>query len=868
MNVHTDPLSGLTNEEAQLRIKRGECNGSFNVKTKSVAQIFRDNIFTLFNLINVILAVFVALTGSYRNMLFMGVILANIAIGIFQEIRSKRTIDKLSLISAPKAHLMRSGGEVTCPISDIVKDDIMLLASGRQICADAVLCVGECEVDESLITGESDPIIKHVGDELLSGSFVVSGTGSAQVTRVGAEAYANKITSGAKYVKKQSSEMMRSINKIISTVSVCIVPFSLVLFFKAIFITQQDFNRGIVSTVAAIIGMIPEGLVLLTSLALAVSSIRLARKQTLCQDLYCVEHLARVDVLCLDKTGTITEGCMEVTDLIPIDSGFDGKAALNAISAALTDPNPTLAAIKASYSEGTSLSCTRAIPFSSAKKWSAAAFDGVGTYAIGAPSFVLSADRFSEIKLLCEEYSSKGMRVLVLAHSAAQPNENELPSDISAKALVILSDKIRSTAPQTLEYFRKQGVTLKVISGDDPVTVSNVAKKAGLVGAENYIDAASLTDDTLPDAAEKYTVFGRVTPYQKLELIKALKARGHKVAMTGDGVNDVLALKEADCSVAMQSGSDAARNVSQLVLMNSDFANMPLVVEEGRRAINNIQRSAALFLVKTIFSFLLAIVFLIVPSAYPFQPIQMTLISALTIGAPSFLLALEPNHSLVRGSFIANVLKRAFPGGASVVIGMILLLIAQNIFAIPQEQASVIATFITAATCFGVLFNVCRPFNKLRAAMLALLIIGFIGASLILPSLFYIIPLSGTSWAVTAALVAIMWLCLALLMKLSDKAFGDADAAEENSANGKDISVPEKAKKALVAAVFALSALFAVWFGALLVDYFAMSSGNAPIVAQQQSDGSYKGILYSIEDGEITVFGYSVDPIENQTVKE
>ena len=856
MEHTTDPKKGLSHDEAELRIKRGQNNGSFNVKTKSVAQIFRDNIFTLFNLINVILAVFVALTGSYRNMLFMGVILANIAIGIFQEIRSKRTIDRLSLISAPKAHLMRGGEELTCAVSDIVMDDIMLLASGRQICADAVLCEGECEVDESLITGESDPVMKHIGDELLSGSFVVSGTGSAQVIRVGADSYANKITSGAKYVKKQSSEMMRSINKIISTVSVCIVPFSLVLFFKAIFITQQDFNRGIVSTVAAIIGMIPEGLVLLTSLALAVSSIRLATKQTLCQDLYCVEHLARVDVLCLDKTGTITEGCMEVTELIPIDSSFDSESALNAFAAAMTDPNPTLSAIQAAYSKGTALTCLRQIPFSSAKKWSAAAFDGVGTYAIGAPSFVLSAEKFAAIKPLCEEYSSKGMRVLVLAHSAQQPNENELPEDISAKALVVLSDKIRATAPQTLEYFRKQGVTLKVISGDDPVTVSNVAKKAGLIGAESYIDAVTLTEETLPEAAEKYTVFGRVTPYQKLELIKALKSQGHKVAMTGDGVNDVLALKEADCSVAMQSGSDAARNVSQLVLMNSDFANMPLVVEEGRRAINNIQRSAALFLVKTIFSFLLAIVFLIVPSAYPFQPIQMTLISALTIGAPSFLLALEPNHNRVKGSFIANVLKRAFPGGASVVIGIILLLIAQNIFGIPQEQASVIATFITAATCFGVLWGVCRPFNKLRAAMLALMLTGFVGASLILPSLFYIIPLSGTSWVVTAALIAIMWLCLAVLTKLSGALFSDD--------NGKDISVPEKAKKAIIAVVFALSAVFAVWFGTLLVDYFSMSSGGEPIVAGQQTDGSYEGILYSIEGGEITVFGHSVDPIVNQ----
>ncbi|MBQ8171155.1 MAG: cation-translocating P-type ATPase [Oscillospiraceae bacterium] len=855
METNTDLEKGLTDEQVRLKKEHGESNGSFDVKTKSVPQILKDNILTLFNLINVILAAFVALTGSYRNMLFMGVVLCNIAIGIFQEIRSKRIIDRLALISAPKAHLLREGKETERPVSDIVKDDIMLLASGRQICADAILAQGECEVDESLITGESDPIVKRTGDELLSGSFVISGTAKAQVIRVGAEAYANKITSGAKYVKKQNSEMMRSINSIISTVSVCIVPFALVLFFKAIFVTQQEFSRGIVSTVAALIGMIPEGLVLLTSIALAVSSIRLARRNTLCQDLYSVEHLARVDVLCLDKTGTITEGCMEVTDIVAIDSGFDSGAALDALASALSDPNPTLSAIKRRFDGGTQLKCTRAIPFSSAKKWSAAVFDGVGTYAIGAPGFVLSGEKYSLIKPLTEEYSSKGMRVLVLAHSESQADENGLPCDIEPKALVVLSDKIRESAPATLEYFRRQGVELKVISGDDPVTVANVAKKAGLAAADSYIDASTLTDEALCESAERYTIFGRVTPYQKLELVKALKARGHKVAMTGDGVNDVLALKEADCSVAMQSGSDAARNVSQLVLMDSDFASMPLVVEEGRRAINNIQRSAALFLVKTIFSFILAVVFLIVPMAYPFQPIQMTLISALTIGAPSFLLALETNRDRVRGSFISNVLKRAFPGGVSVVLGIIMLLVAQGIFAIPQEETSVIATFLTAAVCFGVLFNVCRPFNRLRAVMLALLCAAFVGASLILPSLFYIVPLSALSWGVLAVIGAISLLCLAGLTALSKKLF---------ATDGSTLHIPARLKKGVAAAVFVLSAVFAVWFGTLLADYFALSSGNAPVIAQQRDDGSYKGIFYEISDNEIHIFGNVVRPLEMQ----
>ena len=849
MKYNTDSEKGLTAADVALRIKRGEVNGSFDVKTKSIGHIFSDNLFTLFNLINVILALLVALTGSYRNMLFMGVVLCNIAIGIAQEIRSKRVIDKLSLISAPKVRILRDGHEAEYAVRDIVLDDMMLLSCGRQICADAVLVSGMCEVDESLITGESDPVVKQMGDELLSGSFVVSGTARAQVIRVGADSYANRITSGAKYVKRQTSEMMRSINKIISIVSVCIVPFALVLFFKAIFITQQEFSRGIVSTVAALIGMIPEGLVLLTSIALAVSSIRLAKKRTLCQDLYCVEHLARVDVLCLDKTGTLTEGSMEVTDVISLDDDFDVGIALNALCCALSDTNQTFSAIKKRYSSGTDLVCTARVSFSSARKWSAASFEEKGTFILGAPSFVLRDTGSLQHEI--ERYSSNGMRVLLLAHSADTLTDDVLPDDIVPKALVVLSDKIRSTAPATLEYFRKQGVALKVISGDDPVTVASVAKRAGLTEADNYIDASHLTDEQLRDAADKYAVFGRVTPYQKLELIKALKAAGHKVAMTGDGVNDVLALKEADCSVAMQSGSDAARCVSQLVLLDSDFSAMPLVVDEGRRVVNNIQRSASLFLVKTIFSFLLAVVFLIVTQAYPFQPIQMTLISALAVGIPSFLLALEPNHNRVNGSFIANVMRNALPGGISVVIGIVMLVAAQTLMDISQEQTSVIAAYLTALVCFGVLFNVCRPFDTRKAVMLTLLITTFVFAVVLFPSVFYIVPLTAASWMVFAVIAAVEMASLAALTKASGLAFSREFR----------YSMPSALKKAVVAVVFVLSFIFAVWFGLLMADYFALASGNEPVIAQPVSSGSYDGFLYSISDGVIHVFDHHIEPI-------
>ena len=852
----TDINRGLTQAEADEKIRRGESNGSFSVKTKSVGRIFADNIFTLFNLINVVLAVCVALVGAYRNMMFMGVILCNIAIGIIQEIRSKRTIDRLSLISAPKAHLLRDGEEKVLPVADIVAGDIMLLSAGRQVCADGILAEGELDADESLLTGESDAVTKHPGDTLYSGSFVVSGKGRAEVTAVGANACANKIASGAKKMKKRHSEMMNAINRIISTVSLCILPFALVLFTKSLFIAGQDIRYSVTSTTAAVIGMIPEGLVLLTSIALAVSSIRLGKKQTLCQDLYCVESLARVDVLCLDKTGTITTGSMKLSGIRPIDSHFDSERALCALSSAMGEENQTMAAISKAFPEKTEIKCIRTEPFSSARKWSGAQLDGFGTLILGAPSFVLPPEEYAKLSGICSEYSENGQRVLLLAHSNESLPEKALPAGVEPKALVILSDEIRESAPSTLAYFREQGVTLKVISGDDPVTVSNVAAKAGLSGAENYADASLLSDEELAESAEKITVFGRVTPQRKLELVRALRSAGHKVAMTGDGVNDVLALREADCSVAMQSGSDAARCVSQLVLLDSDFSSMPLAVEEGRRCINNIQRSAALFLVKTVFSFLLAILFLFVPAAYPFQPIQLTLVSALFIGAPSFLLALEPNHSLVRGSFITNVLKKALPGGLAVVLGIAALLILQNAFAIPHERLSVMAVFYTAAVCYCVLYGVCRPFRKWHIAMLIVLPAVFCLASWVLSDLFYIVGLSWQEWLCMAVMLPAAVGVLIGLSALLRKQLGRW--------SGGTPTMP-RLKKAVFAVVLTLSAIYAAWLAIAFTDYLALSAGKDPIFAQHSDGGVYSGLLYDVSSGEMQIFGNSVDPVANNS---
>lgn len=752
----TNLNTGLTDEEALRRARNGQSNGSLEVKTKSVAMIFRDNICTLFNLINVILFVLIAAVGSWRNTLFMGVVLCNIGIGIFQEIRSKRVIDRLSILSAPKAKVLRGGMEKSISINDVVIGDVVILSSGMQVPADCEIAEGECEADESLITGESDGIPKRRGDELLSGSFITEGSVKAVAVRVGEQSQSGKITKNAKYMKKHNSEMMKSIKKIIKLVSICIVPFGLVLFYKAFFILGEPRETAVTSACAALIGMIPEGLVLLTSVALAISAIKLARRNTLCQDLYCAEELARVDVLCLDKTGTLTEGRMEVSEIVSLDEHFDTEFALGAFAAAFSEGNSTIKALRERFTESTKLTLVDTVPFNSTRKWSAAEFSNLGTLILGAPSFVLG-EKYAQIATQCEKYAQDGFRVLVLARSSQKLPKDKLPGMISAAALVLLSDRVRDSARETLEFFRQQGVTIKVISGDDPATVANVALRAGLENLET-INMKTVSNDEISEICEKYTIFGRSNPEQKLLLIKALKSAGHKVAMIGDGINDVPSLREADCSVAVQSGSDAARAASQLVLMTSDFVVMPKVVEEGRRCINNIERSATLFLNKTIFSFILAVVFLFLPFSYPFKPIQMTLISAITIGIPSFLLTLEPNFSRVSGAFLPNVLKRAASGGISVAVGICLLSGAEVVYGIPPERVSTISVLLTGAACFRVLWNVCRPFKLWRGIMLGALIAVFCGMAALMGNLFYITPLKFSQWLILGILAAAVWI--------------------------------------------------------------------------------------------------------------
>lgn len=713
-------LRGLTQSEVDQRVSQGKVNVSANLKTKSIKRIFYDNICTLFNLINVVLFIALLLVGSYKNMLFIGVVVANIAIGIFQEIRSKISVDKLTILSEKKISVLRDEKIIEISKEEIVIDDILVLLRGSQIPADCVICQGECKVNESLLTGESDLILKKNNDELLSGSFIAAGKCYAKVTKVGTDCYAAKINNEAKYIKKINSQILKSFNFIIKLCTFILLPVGVFFFIRQFGIQSGDIQGTVVATVAALSGMIPKGMILLTSSVLAVSIIRLSSKNVLVQEMYCIETLARVDVLCLDKTGTLTTDEMTVTDVINFNDNKDEiKTALASIVKSSDEINATLYAIK-DYVEGAdALKCKRFIPFSSETKWSGGTFENGKSYVIGAAEFVFPdkqkyADVFNKIDEI-----SQTVRILALASTDSELKDGKLDKNVTPIALILIKDRFRENVNETINYFKEQSVTLKVISGDSVKTVRNIAIDTGIEGAENAVDMSTITtDEELYEVAEKCNVFGRVTPVQKKKLVLALKKHGHSVAMTGDGVNDVLALKEADCSVAMASGSDAARNVSQLVLVDNDFASMPDVVAEGRRTINNLERSSSLYLVKTIYSVILSVFFIFFHMSYPFQPIQLTLIGAFTVALPSFVLALQPNKNIIKGNFTLNIIARALPAALCVIFNVIAVAIISPHFSISEPEFSTISVYMTALSCILLVVRLSLPLYALRSAML------------------------------------------------------------------------------------------------------------------------------------------------------
>ena len=730
-------VKGLTAEEVAKRVAAGEVNGKQDLQTKSVRKIVFDNLFTLFNGLNLLLAILILTMSkgrNWNNILFMGIVFFNLFVGIFQEIKAKKTIEKLSLISAPKVEVIRDGAAGTITVGEIVKDDVMLLEAGRQICSDAVIEEGEIEVNESLLTGEADPIVKKAGDALLSGSYVVSGKCAARVTHVGAENYASKVAAGARYIKKTNSEIMRSLRAIIRLMSVIVLPLGVALFLKQYLVVHNAMNEAVLKMAGSVVSMIPQGLIALSTTVFAVGVVRLSRHKTLSQDLYSIETLARVDVLCLDKTGTITEGRMEVTDLVPEEGEKEELlSALASIVGAVPDNNPTYLAVKDFVADHPSLGAAEEVfPFSSDRKWSGVNLSD-GGLVMGAPEFV-APELSSLYQEKCEVYQKEGKRVICIAR-ADKIAEYRL-ANVRILGYVLIEDKIREEAPATLRFFAEQGVDIRVISGDNPVTVSAIAKKAGLIGAERYTDASTWGEDAdLDDMLKKYVIFGRVTPEQKLALIKTLKKEKHTVAMTGDGVNDVLALKEADCSVAMASGSDVAKSVASLVLLDSNFASMPRIVAEGRRSINNLQRSASLYLVKTIYATLLAIIFLFIGS-YPFEPSHLTLVGATATGLPSFLLALEPNKERAEGSFLYNALRKALPGALTIVVGIVAIQIISAVLPLSVEEADMLSILMVALASFMVLFRVCLPMDVKHAVIFFSMLVLYMIGWLALPTVF------------------------------------------------------------------------------------------------------------------------------------
>lgn len=714
------PLTGLTAAQVAEREAQGLVNVDTSPATKTIPQIVADHVFTLFNAVNVILALLVFITGNYRNMLFLLIVFANAAIGIFQEVRSKMAVDQLTILAQRPATVVRDGEKCQVPPDKIVKGDLVVLSHGDQVPADLTVRQGDVYMNESLLTGESRPVEKHVGDELLSGSFVASGATLAEATRVGAESYAARINDEAKQAKPVNSEIMTTLKMIIRLGTWVLVPVGLFLFLRS-FLAGLGFDESILQMVAAVIGMIPQGLVLLTATVLAIATMRLALDKVLVQQLYCIETLARVDVLCLDKTGTITVGVMEIRDVVPRGEATEEQVISTMASVAKAneaDANETALAVLA-YAEEHSIAMlpvARAIPFSSERKYSGCVTQDGQALVFGAAQFVLK-DRFSEVEEDVRSFPATS-RVLTVATCDGFDREGAIEGEVRVLGFVAISDHVRSSAPETLAYFRRQGVTLKIISGDDPATVAAIAKEAGVEGADSWVDASTLEDElALAEAARTYTVFGRVTPQQKKGLLLALKADGHTVAMTGDGVNDVLALREADCSVAMASGSDAARTVAEIVLVDNDFAHMPQVVDEGRRSINNLQRSASLFLEKTVFSMAVGILCIIMPP-YPMLPIQLSLISGSLIGIPSFVLALEPNHDRVKGNFLAHVLSRSMPASVAVTVGLALVIFARAFLDLSVEQVSTIATCVTSVIGIWLIWRISRPLNPLRWALL------------------------------------------------------------------------------------------------------------------------------------------------------
>ena len=764
-------FQGLTQAEVEARIADGQVNAIQDSSNRSVKDIVMGNTLTFFNFINVVLLALVLSVRSYKNMLFIFIIIANTLIGIFQEIKAKITLDKLKILTVSHVDVIRDGVKKSITVSELVKDDVILLKSGGQIPADGVILDGEVDVNESLLTGESDSIHKTCGSKVLSGSFVTSGKAMCLLTEVGHDCYMEKLSSEAKQFKRYKTELQRNLDTILKFISIIIVPLGIILFAKQYWISGSTYEQAALDTVAAVLGMIPEGLVLLTSVALALGAVRLARRSTLVRELFCIETLARVDTLCLDKTGTITEGHLCVQGEESVKEDVDLEQLMGRMVAALGDENETFQALRQHYKRNQSTNTKLVLPFSSERKFSGVVFEGEGTYLMGAYQFIfLQADPAVLEKIA--EYASQGLRVLTIAHSPNEMTDYTLAEDFEIVGFVFMTDVVRKNAPDILGYFEEQGVDLKVISGDDPVTVAAIAARAGLKDADKYIDATTIhTDEEMEDAILKYSVFGRVTPKQKQQMVRLLKQNGRTVAMTGDGVNDVLALKDADVSIAMASGSEAAKNTANLVLLNSDFASLPHIVNEGRRVINNIKAAASMFLIKTGFSVLTALLTIIVGQNYPFQPIQLSVINGCAVAIPTMLLQLEPSFQKVNKHFFREVLRMSMPAAITITAMITIINNIGHSIGTPREMLSTVCVLATGWVYLITLRQVYSPMTGYRKFVIYLMQTAYLVAMVIGQRIMELVGLNFTCVIVTLAAVNFAPMIIDLATKGYDKFF-------------------------------------------------------------------------------------------------
>lgn len=764
-------FQGLTQAEVEARIADGQVNAIQDSSNRSVKDIVMGNTLTFFNFINVVLLALVLSVRSYKNMLFIFIIIANTLIGIFQEIKAKITLDKLKILTVSHVDVIRDGVKKSVTVSELVKDDVILLKSGGQIPADGVILDGEVDVNESLLTGESDSIHKTCGSKVLSGSFVTSGKAMCLLTEVGHDCYMEKLSSEAKQFKRYKTELQRNLDTILKFISIIIVPLGIILFAKQYWISGSTYEQAALDTVAAVLGMIPEGLVLLTSVALALGAVRLARRSTLVRELFCIETLARVDTLCLDKTGTITEGHLCVQGEESVKEDVDLEQLMGRMVGALGDENETFQALRQHYKRNQSANTKFVLPFSSERKFSGVVFEGEGTYLMGAYQFIFPQADPAVLEKIAE-YASQGLRVLTVAHSPNEMTDYTLAEDFEIVGFVFMTDVVRKNAPDILGYFEEQGVDLKVISGDDPVTVAAIAARAGLKDADKYIDATTIhTDEEMEDAILKYSVFGRVTPKQKQQMVRLLKQNGRTVAMTGDGVNDVLALKDADVSIAMASGSEAAKNTANLVLLNSDFASLPHIVNEGRRVINNIKAAASMFLIKTGFSVLTALLTIIVGQNYPFQPIQLSVINGCAVAIPTMLLQLEPSFQKVNKHFFREVLRMSMPAAITITAMITIINNIGHSIGTPREMLSTVCVLATGWVYLITLRQVYSPMTGYRKFVIYLMQTAYLVAMVIGQRIMELVGLNFTCVIVTLAAVNFAPMIIDLATKGYDKFF-------------------------------------------------------------------------------------------------